>query len=205
MDIKSQSERIYKENMPQKSNRFLYALKRVFEVGPIDVLFGLLVRPSISKAGIVLVTPGWPLPKIINKGGYIEVSYGRFYPGVRIECWKDAIITIGRGTYLNRNTEIVASRSITIGESCKIARDVLMMDTDQHPIGSASLKIKPIIIEDRVWIGSRAIILKGVTIGHDSVIGAGAVVTKSIPPHSVVVGPAAHVIKSLSLEEEARL
>ena len=50
-------------------------------------------------------------------------------------------------------------------------------------------------IEDRVWIGARAIILKGVTVGHDSIIGAGAIVTKSVPPRSVVVGPAARVVR----------
>ncbi|MGE3273401.1 MAG: DapH/DapD/GlmU-related protein, partial [Chloroflexota bacterium] len=59
----------------------------------------------------------------------------------------------------------------------------------------------PVTIEDRVWIGARAIILKGVTIGQDSVIGAGAIVTKSVPPRSVVVGPAARVIRSLPQDE----
>jgi acetyltransferase-like isoleucine patch superfamily enzyme len=57
-----------------------------------------------------------------------------------------------------------------------------------------------VVIEDRVWIGSRAIILKGVTLGHDSVVGAGAVVTRSVPPGSVVVGPAAQVVRTLPLE-----
>lgn len=185
-----------------KRNRVLYALKRGFEVGPIDLLLGLWVRRSISRAGIVLVTPGLPLPRIINSGGYVEVNYVRFFPGVRIECVRGAVVTIGRGTYLNRNTEIVAFESVTIGENCKIARDVIVMDTDQHPIGNDELKIKPVTIEDRVWVGSRAIILKGVTLGHDSVIGAGAVVTKSVPPYSIVVGPSATIIKR-SLQEGA--
>ena len=69
-----------------------------------------------------------------------------------------------------------------------------------YAIGNTALQVKPVVIEGRVWIGSRVIILKGVTIGHDSIIGAGSVVTKSVPPLSVIVGPAAHIIKNLQPE-----
>jgi maltose O-acetyltransferase len=57
--------------------------------------------------------------------------------------------------------------------------------------------IKAVIIEDNVWIGARVIILPGVTIGKGSTIGAGAVVSKNIPPYSVAVGNPARVVKSL--------
>jgi acetyltransferase-like isoleucine patch superfamily enzyme len=174
-----------------------HAWKRLWKNGPLDLLLGLWIRHSFTKAGIVKVCFGLPLPKIMNKGGRIEISDCRFYPGVRIECAKDALVRIGKGSYLNRNVEITAFGSVVIGADCMIARDVLIMDTDQHPIGSGGLKIKPVEIEDRVWIGSRAMILKGVTLGHDSVIAAGAIVTKSVPPYSVVASPAARVIKSL--------
>ena len=60
----------------------------------------------------------------------------------------------------------------------------------------------PLIIEDDVWVGANAIILKGVTIGRGSVIGAGSVVTKSIPNYSVVVGNPAKVIKKRFSDEE---
>ncbi len=163
----------------------------------INLLLGLLLRRSFSKSGIIAVVAGWPFPSIVNKGGYIEVGNCSFFPGVRVECWKGASIKIGTGTYLNRNTEIVAATSVVIGRDCKIARDVLIMDTDQHPVGNNPLVNKPVEIGDRVWLGSRAIVLKGVTIGHDSVVGAGAVVTKSVPPCSVVVGPAARTIRSI--------
>jgi acetyltransferase-like isoleucine patch superfamily enzyme len=52
------------------------------------------------------------------------------------------------------------------------------------------------VIEDDVWVGARAIILPGVTIGHGSVIGAGAVVAKSVPPYSIVVGNPGRVVRS---------
>jgi acetyltransferase-like isoleucine patch superfamily enzyme len=106
------------------------------------------------------------------------------------------VVKIGKGTYLNRGVEIVASKSVYIGTYCKIARDVIIMDTDQHSFDDSNIQMKPVRIEDRVWLGTRAIVLKGVSIGHDSFIGAGAIVTKSVPPYSVVVSPAARVIKT---------
>jgi maltose O-acetyltransferase len=72
------------------------------------------------------------------------------------------------------------------------------MDDDYHGIEDRHSPPPPksIILEDNVWLGARVTILKGVTIGHDSVIGAGSVVTKSIPPRSVAVGVPASVIKT---------
>ncbi len=179
------------------SDSLRYRLRRARQSGIINLLLGLYLRRSFTRAGIIKVKAGWPLPSVTNYGGRIEVDNCGFFPGVRIECWKGAVIKIGKGTYLNRNTEIVAATSVTIGRDCKIARDVLIMDTDQHSIGTGALMNRPVEIGDRVWIGSRAIVLKGVTIGHDSIVGAGAIVTKSVAPYSVVVGPAAQTIKNL--------
>jgi acetyltransferase-like isoleucine patch superfamily enzyme len=181
---------------------FAKICRRVFEEGLLDLFLGLWLRRSFTRAGVLMVTPGWPLPKIMNAGGHLEAGSCRFSSGVRIECWKGGVLSFGKGTYLNRGVEVIASKSICIGEHCKIARDVIIMDTDQHPLyGSDTQKI-PVRIEDRVWLGARAMVLKGVSIGHDSIIGAGAVVTKSVPPFSVVVGPAARVIKTLSPTKE---
>ncbi len=174
--------------------------QRARQSNPLNIILGLYLRRSFTKAGFIQVEAGWPLPHVRNAGGRIEVGNVSFFPGVRIDCWRGALVKIGRGTYINRNTEIIAAASVVIGTDCKIARDVLIMDTDQHSIGVGDLVNKPVEIGDRVWIGSRAIVLKGVTIGHDSVVGAGAIVVKSVPPHSVVVGPAARVVKDLRLE-----
>jgi acetyltransferase-like isoleucine patch superfamily enzyme len=121
---------------------------------------------------------------------------------VRLECWQGGFIRIGNGTYLNRNTEVVAATSVSIGRDCKIARDVIIMDTDQHALPGAELEAAPIVIEDRVWIGARAIILKGVTIGHDAVVGAGSVVTRDVPPRAVVAGvPARQLAKRSTVSQ----
>jgi acetyltransferase-like isoleucine patch superfamily enzyme len=131
----------------------------------------------------------------VHNLGRIEVDNCAFYTGVRIECGLGATIRIGNGTYLNRGVELVAAQEITIGRDCKIARDVIIMDTDQHALPNGEIVTRPVTIEDRVWIGARAIVLKGVTIGHDAVIGAGSVVTRDIPPGAIAVGVPARVVR----------
>ncbi|MGH2367616.1 MAG: hypothetical protein ACRDI2_05405, partial [Chloroflexota bacterium] len=98
--------------------------RRLRAAGVIDHLLGLWLRRCFQKAGIIVVRGGWPLPRVENYGGRIEVENCAFFSGVRLECWRGAVIRIGNGTYLNRNTEIVAGRSVTIGRDCMIARDV---------------------------------------------------------------------------------
>ena len=138
---------------------------------------------------------GWLLPTVVNRGGRIEIGNAALFTGVRLEVWKGAEISIGNGNYLNRNTGVVAGQSVRIGRDCMIARDVLIMDTGQHALPGQPPQIAPVVVEDRVWIGARAIILKGVHLGHDSIVGAGAIVTKSVPPNTVIVEPAARPIR----------
>jgi acetyltransferase-like isoleucine patch superfamily enzyme len=171
------------------------ALPRLREFGVMSYLLGLWLRLSFQKAGILCVRGGWPLPAVENRGGTVEAENCAFFSGVRLECWPGARISIGNGTYLNRNTEIVAAQSVTIGRDCKIARDVIIMDTDQHELPGSGMVAKPVHIGDHVWIGSRAIVLKGVTIGAGAVVAAGSVVTKDVPARAVVAGIPARVVR----------
>lgn len=101
---------------------------------------------------------------------------------------------------------IWAKKSISIGNHVKIGGDCILIDTDAHSldyairrapnIDSKNAHSRPIVIEDDVLIGTRCIILKGVTIGARSVIGAGSVVTKSIPADCIAAGNPCKVIKS---------
>ena len=122
-------------------------------------LLGLVLRRHFHSAGIILVRGGWPLPRVENRGGSLEIGNCALFSGVRLECWEGATLRIGSGTYLNRNTEIVAARSVTLGRDCKVARDVIIMDTDQHALPGEELVVAPVCIEDRVWIGARAIVV----------------------------------------------
>lgn len=170
----------------------LKAGERLAKHGLWAHLLGLLVRPRLNQAGIIVV-PGRPLPQIINRG-HIEIGNCTLFPGVRLECLPGGRLTIGTGTYLNRRAEIVCEREVTIGRDCMIAWDVIIMDTDQHGVGDRPSHPRPVRIGDRVWIGCRAVVLKGVTIGDGAVVAAGAIVTKDVAPGEIVASPAARPI-----------
>lgn len=112
-----------------------------------------------------------------------------------------ALLCIGAHTIIGDRTHINCQTSISIGMRCAIAWDVEILDADMHTIvgedGQALPNRAPVVIEDRVWIGTRALILKGVTIGHDSIVAAGAVVASSVPPHSICAGNPAKVIRQV--------
>jgi acetyltransferase-like isoleucine patch superfamily enzyme len=95
---------------------------------------------------------------------------------------------------------------VTIGDDCLIGGGVRIQDTDGHPLdpvlrrqGMAvpSDNVRPVVIGNNVWIAPRAVILKGVTIGENSVVGTGTVVTHDVPSNTVVAGNPARVIRSL--------
>lgn len=114
-----------------------------------------------------------------------------------------ASLTIGNDVGMS-STRMWIHDSIKIGNHVKIGGCVLMTDTDAHPIdfmarrsSNEGTKSTPIVIEDDVWIGAHCVILKGVTIGARSIIGAGSIVTKSIPADCVAAGNPCRVIKKL--------
>ena len=115
---------------------------------------------------------------------------------------EDATISIGSGTIFSNNVSIVAMRSIRIGSDCLIGDLVQIIDCDFHELDplrrrTSVGRIKPVEIGNNVWLGSRVMVLCGVTIGDNTVIGAGSVVTRSIPANSVAVGVPAKVIRTL--------
>jgi acetyltransferase-like isoleucine patch superfamily enzyme len=98
--------------------------------------------------------------------------------------------------FINEGVQITCASKITIGEGCVIARDVVIRDYDAHTIDLPNYEIaKPIEIGKHVWIGNRAMILKGVKIGDGAVVAAGALVTKNVPGNCIVGGVPAKVIK----------
>ena len=115
----------------------------------------------------------------------------------RTDIWvlKKARLSMGR-TGINRGAMIECSCSISIGDDCIIGRDVLIRDSDGHVIDNNPDRVSiPIVIEDHVWIGSRAVILKGVRIGKGAIVAAGAVVTRDVPAGCLVAGVPAKVIR----------
>jgi len=114
----------------------------------------------------------------------------------------EAVIEIGKNTATSNNVSMVCCQKITIGSNCRIGDMVSIVDADFHEInpstrGNSAGVIAPVLIADNVWLGSRVMVLKGVSIGENSVIAAGAVVVKNIPPNVIAAGVPAKVIRSI--------
>jgi acetyltransferase-like isoleucine patch superfamily enzyme len=102
-------------------------------------------------------------------------------------------IELGRRVYLNYQAKIFCQERVTIGADTGISIGAMILDSDFHEI-DGELKKGPIKIGEYVWVGARAIITAGVTVGDGALIGAGAVVTRDVPPHAAVAGVPARVI-----------
>lgn len=130
----------------------------------------------------------------------------------------DARIAIGSRTHVGGGTLIAAASSIEIGDDVLIAFDALIMDHNSHALkfnerrhdvrdwirGTkdwSTVAITPVKISDKAWIGVRAMILKGVTIGEGAIVGAGSIVTRDVPAWTIVGGNPAQVIRPLTDEE----
>lgn len=112
---------------------------------------------------------------------------------------------IGDRTHIGHECSFTIAKSIRIGNDCLFASGVRVMDSSAHPVDPArrlrgerplDQDIRPVVIGDNVWIGAGATILPGVEIGDGSVIAAGAVLTRSVPPGSVAAGVPARILRS---------
>jgi len=124
-----------------------------------------------------------------------------------ILCTWEAGATLEIGDYFAMTGgSICAAQKIVIGKNVAVGANSTIVDTDFHPLNSEFRHLHPqegnaapVHIEDNVFIGMNCLILKGVTIGYGSVIGAGSVVTRDVPPCSIVAGNPARVIRQVEL------
>ncbi len=150
--------------------------------------------------------------ELINIGNNCRISG-------RLQSQSSGRIIIGDNTCIYDKTVIGSVESITIGSCVIISNHVHIYDNNNHPT-SASVrhemcmngfdgdawhwkhsKSAPIVIEDDVWIGEYSAILKGVTVGRGSIVASHAVVTKDVPPYTIVAGNPARVVKEIRDEE----
>ncbi len=113
-------------------------------------------------------------------------------------------ITLGDYVLVSPGTRISASDEITIGDSVMIANGAYITDSDWHGIYDRTARderVRPVHIGNNAWIGDHATVLKGVTVGENSVVAARAVVTRDVPPNVVVAGNPAQVVKELDPQQ----
>lgn len=129
-------------------------------------------------------------------------------------------ISIGEWCYVGENSKIWSACNITIGNRVLISHSVNIHDTNSHPLNSydrhvhfieisssghpneiTNISSAPIFIENDVWIGFNATILKGVRIGEGAIVGACSVVTDDVPPYTIVAGNPARVVRKLQFDK----
>lgn len=136
--------------------------------------------------------------QLVRLGASGTVTIGRgvlLAQGVRLHLREGgARLEIGDGTFLNYRTEVIAHERVTIGSGCLFAWDVQVLDSDSHRVDGAP-HTAPVVIEDRVWVGCRATVLKGVRIGTGAIVAAGSVVTGDVPARALVGGNPARVLR----------
>lgn len=122
----------------------------------------------------------------------------RLVPPVRVDHGVN--LRVGRNVFINHNCTFSDIGGITIGDDVLIAPNASLLSSG-HPIEpferNRRVTAAPIVIEDNVWIGGGATILQGVTVGADSVVAAGAIVSHDVPPGTVVGGVPARVIRTV--------
>jgi acetyltransferase-like isoleucine patch superfamily enzyme len=181
-------------------------------------------KSTLRQAGVVLsgdinaigepIVEAFPDSKIILGRDVTLVSLsfatalGVNHPVVLRTFASGARITIGDRVGISGGS-ICAARRVEIGNDTLLGANVTIADTDFHSLYPAyrsghthpTVGIAEVLIGKRVLIGTNSIVLKGVTIGDNSVIGAGSVVTRSIPPNSIAAGNPCRVIRDLTPEE----
>jgi acetyltransferase-like isoleucine patch superfamily enzyme len=159
-----------------------WQLRACDQVGPWTRVIG---RVTVNNHGTMIVGERVQLYGHHARSIFTTFEHGR--------------LIIGDRAFINYGVDIAATGLITIGADCLIGTHVSIIDNDFHGLVDRHQTPSPksVVIGDNVWIGNRAIILPGVTIGEGAVVGAGSVVVHDVPARSLVVGNPARVIREL--------
>ena len=177
-------------------------------LSPSEILKKILSRidNTILELKIFLIylfsyIPSHTFRKLIYRLGGIKIGLGStLHMGIKFYETKNIII--GQDTIIGENSVLDGRDELRIGNHVAIASEVMIYNSqhDQNDENFSAIN-KPVIIDDYVFIGPRAIILPGVKIGRGAIVGAGAVVTKDVLENTIVGGIPAHEIGQRNLKE----
>lgn len=139
-----------------------------------------------------------PTTFIVEDGGRCTVG-GEFkiVAGSTVVVGPGGHLDLKGGVGINLKSTLSCFERVTIGRDAHIGPEVLIRDSDSHSTGEGRTPTRPITIGDHVLIGTRAIILKGVTIGDGAVVAAGSIVTKDVEPQTLVAGSPARFVRAV--------
>jgi acetyltransferase-like isoleucine patch superfamily enzyme len=152
-------------------------------------------RPAFARGAPIL-------EGTIEVGDALMVYSG---PQFRTRLWtgENGVLRLGDRAFLNEGVLLLAVREITIGNDVRIGPQALIADSDFHPVvPNLQTRTAPIRIGNNVWIGTRALILPGADVGDHSVVAAGSVVTRPVPPRCVVAGNPASVVREFECPDD---
>ena len=132
-------------------------------------------------------------------GQELDEGFGLF-PPFYTDCGRN--IHLEKNVFINSGCKFQDQGGVYIGENSLIGHNVILatLNHEMDPYHRADLHPKPIHIGKRVWIGSGSMILPGITIGDNSIVGAGSIVTKNVPPNVIVAGNPAKFIKNIDIK-----
>lgn len=161
-------------------------------------LNGWLYAPFLKEFQVIRVVGRM---KLVRQHGTVQIGRRTtIWPQVKLTSLgkgegEPARLTIGEYSSIGDRTQIHCSEKVAIGNYVLVSWDVNILENNFHTTTDGGITSAPIVIEDRVWVGCRAIILGGVTIGEGSIVAAGSVVTRDVPPGTLVAGNPAKVIR----------
>ncbi len=171
-------------------------------LGLIKIFFYKLL---MGKCLCIKGTPSFNFKASLRfrKNSKIELNNKSYFAeGTLLRVTENAKFSIGKNSGFNSYCVITCRDNIQIGDNVMFGPFCTLHDHDHIFRNTDNMKTsgyvtKPIIIEDNVWIGGNVVILKGVTIGEGSVIAAGSIITKDVPPHTIVYSKQNTVMKEI--------